>query len=297
MRRPVTRPDPRGALRPDCARCAGLCCVAPGFAASADFPFDKPAGQPCPNLLDDFRCGIHDRLRASGFPGCSVFDCFGAGQQVVQVTFAGRDWRAPAVTDEMFRVFAVMRLLHEVLWYLAEAEGLARPGPLRREVVTARLRTERLRAAGPDRLGALDTTGFRDQSGELLGRVSAEVRARIPGRAADRAGADLTGARLAGADLHGASLRGSLLIGADLTGAHLGGTDLLGTDLRGARLDGADLRGCLFLTRPRLEAARGDRATRLPRFLPRPSHWVAGDGAGEAPRGARDGDVDRRRLG
>ena len=66
-------------LRADCARCFGLCCVAPAFAASADFAIDKPAGQACPHLAGDFRCGIHDELRPRGFPGCTVYDCFGAG--------------------------------------------------------------------------------------------------------------------------------------------------------------------------------------------------------------------------
>ena len=84
-------------LRADCTRCFALCCVAPAFAASADFALDKPAGQPCPNLQQDLRCGIHAELRPRGFPGCTAYDCFGAGQQVSQVTFGGRDWRgAPA---------------------------------------------------------------------------------------------------------------------------------------------------------------------------------------------------------
>ena len=48
--------DERAHLRADCSRCAGLCCVAPPFAASADFAFDKPAGQPCRHLRADFRC-------------------------------------------------------------------------------------------------------------------------------------------------------------------------------------------------------------------------------------------------
>ena len=100
-------------LRADCARCAGLCCVAPAFAASADFGLDKPAGQPCPHLQPDSRCRIHDRLRRQGFAGCTVYDCFGAGQQVIQVTYGGQDWRqAPAVADQMFQVFAIMRQLH-----------------------------------------------------------------------------------------------------------------------------------------------------------------------------------------
>jgi hypothetical protein len=78
-------------LRADCARCAGLCCVAPAFVASTDFALDKEAGQPCPNLAPDFRCTIHDRLRQAGFPGCAAYDCFGAGQRVTQVTFGGLD--------------------------------------------------------------------------------------------------------------------------------------------------------------------------------------------------------------
>ena len=77
----------------DCGRCAGLCCVAPAFARSADFALDKPAGRACPNLLADFRCGIHDRLDRSGFHGCVVFECFGAGPHLVQITTGDRQRR------------------------------------------------------------------------------------------------------------------------------------------------------------------------------------------------------------
>ena len=102
----------RARLRADCGRCFGLCCVAPAFSASADFAIDKGAGQACPHLRRDFRCSIHDRLRPEGFPGCAVYDCFGAGQQVAQVTFGGRDWRRePGLAGQMFGVFAVMPLL------------------------------------------------------------------------------------------------------------------------------------------------------------------------------------------
>ncbi len=118
-------------LRADCERCAGLCCVAPAFSASADFAIDKDAGQPCPNLQADFRCAIHNRLRQQGFPGCTVYDCFGAGQKVAQVTFGGQDWRrAPRTANRMFEVFAIMRQLHELLWYLTEALTLQPARPL-----------------------------------------------------------------------------------------------------------------------------------------------------------------------
>ncbi|HEX5540961.1 MAG TPA: pentapeptide repeat-containing protein, partial [Micromonospora sp.] len=171
-------------LRADCSRCAGLCCVVPAFTASADFALDKPAERPCPNLLADFRCGIHDHLRERGFPGCAVFDCFGAGQQVTQVTFGGRDWRAtPTIAAAMFTVFTVMRQLRELLWYLAESRERLPAGPLRDEVDQARRRTEGLTNAGPDELAHVDTGAYRREVGQLLARVSETVRAEVGDRA------------------------------------------------------------------------------------------------------------------
>src|SRR5919107_782037 len=91
----------------------------------ADCSIDKPAGVACPNLRQDFRCGIHADLRERGFPGCTVFDCFGAGQRITQGTFGGRSWReAPELAAAQFAVLPVVRQLHEALWYLTEAEEL-----------------------------------------------------------------------------------------------------------------------------------------------------------------------------
>ncbi|MGH3333843.1 MAG: pentapeptide repeat-containing protein, partial [Nocardioidaceae bacterium] len=172
--------EARQDLRADCGRCAGLCCVAPAFAASADFAMDKPAGEQCSNLLADFRCGIHGGLRERGFPGCAVFDCFGAGQQVTQVTFGGRDWRRdPTIAPSMFAVFTVMRQLRELLWHLAEAATLLPSGPLADELDLARRDTERVTDGGPDELAAFDATGHRRDVGQLLARVSELVRAEF----------------------------------------------------------------------------------------------------------------------
>ena len=102
-------------LRPDCSRCAGLCCVALPFSRGADFPVDKPGGVPCGNLLIDDRCGIHDRLAETGWRGCVTFDCFGAGQRVMQETFRGRTWRDdpdPGLPARMFSVLPVVHQLH-----------------------------------------------------------------------------------------------------------------------------------------------------------------------------------------
>jgi hypothetical protein len=243
--------------------------VAPAFAASADFAIDKPAGRPCPNLRDDFRCGIHAVLRPSGFPGCGVFDCFGAGQQLTQVTFGGRTWReAPELAAAQFAVLPVMRQLHEALWYLTEAGSLT--GPLAPQVSELRELTESLAGGTPAVLAGLDVGAHRARVGELLARVSAAVRG--PGRP-DRAGADLIGRDLRRQDLRNASLRGAYLIGADLRGQHLGSADLLGADLRAADVRGTDLGGCLFLTQPQVEAAKGDATTTIPAALSRPPHW------------------------
>ncbi|MBN0042963.1 pentapeptide repeat-containing protein [Streptomyces actuosus] len=264
----------RAQLRADCSACFGLCCVALPFARSADFAVDKPAGKPCTNLGADFRCGIHARLREEGYSGCTVFDCFGAGQKVSQVTFGGTDWRAaPERAGAVFASFAVMRQLHELLWYVDEALGLRAARPVQRELREARDRIDALSRQDADGLTAVDVNALRGEVNALLLRTSELYRADVPGRRRNHRGADLMGARLRGADLAGASLRGALLVAADLAGADLRRADLIGADLRDADLRGADLTGCIFLTQAQLDAARGDTATRLPKGLKQPSHW------------------------
>ncbi|GHB66222.1 hypothetical protein GCM10010377_66410 [Streptomyces viridiviolaceus] len=264
-------------LRGDCERCFGLCCVALPFSASADFKIDKAAGKPCRNLRDDHRCGIHARLRQSGFTGCTVYDCFGAGQKVSQITFAGQDWRnAPAEhARRMFDVFPVVRQLHELLWYLTEALALPAARPVHADLRRALAATERLTREPAEELAGLDVAAHRQEINVLLLRTSELVRAGTRGRGKNRRNADLIGARLKGADLRGADLRGAYLIAADLTGADLRGADLIGADLRDADLTDADLTGAFFLTQPQVDAARGGAGTRLPGSVTRPAHWAA----------------------
>jgi uncharacterized protein YjbI with pentapeptide repeats len=293
---PVDDRDRLG-LRADCASCFGLCCVALPFSASADFAFDKDAGRPCRHLRADFGCGIHHRLREEGFPGCVAYDCFGAGQKVSQVTFGGLSWRdgprpgAGENATRMFEVFPVMRQLHELLWYLAEALTLQPARPIHPAIGRALAETERLAGGGPETLSGLDITDRRREIGGLLLRASELVRAAAPARQngrPDRRGrldlpldlhrADLIGADLGGADLRGADLRGAYLIGADLSGADLRWADLLGADLRGADLGGADLAESIFVPQSALDAARGDHRTTVPPALTRPAHWAPAGG-------------------
>jgi uncharacterized protein YjbI with pentapeptide repeats len=261
-------------FRADCARCFGLCCVVPGFSKSAEFAISKPANTPCPNLRADCGCGIHGELRARGFAGCTVYDCFGAGQQVSQVTFAGADWRtSPELAKRMFAVFPVMRALQEVLSYLVEACGWSSAPQLPR-LQAVRDRVTALTGAAHQTLLALDVDDVRSSANALLSPASDARRSGQPAHAIDHRGAALIGASLRGQDLRGASFRGAQLIGADLRGADLRLADLIGADVRGADFSGADLRDALFLTQAQLDAARGDDATRLDDRFTRPPHWT-----------------------
>jgi hypothetical protein len=242
-------------LRADCANCVGLCCVALPFAASADFPIDKPAGTPCPNLRSNFRCDIHDHLRERGFRGCAVFDCFGAGQRV---TARFGEWSRRA-----FDAFTATRQLHELLWYLHEALGW--DTELRPQLRDALARTETLaETVDPD------VAAHRAGVAPLLRAASRSVRGA---GAPDRSGADVAGADLRHQPVTNVDFRNACLIGANLRGVTLDRVDLLGADLRDADLRDADLRGALFLTQQQLSAARGNAATKLPDRLRRPSHW------------------------
>ena len=155
------------------------CCVAPAFYASEDFAIEKGAGEPCPNLTREFRCSIHDRLRPEGFSGCVVYDCFGAGQKVTQVTFNGQDWRrTPRIAARMFVVFSTMRQLHELLLYLSEALKLPAAQPLYSELKLKLEELEGLTGKSSDILVELDVTAHRREVNTLLLQVGELVRAR-----------------------------------------------------------------------------------------------------------------------
>ncbi|MCL9798143.1 hypothetical protein MXD58_028305, partial [Frankia sp. AgKG'84/4] len=180
----------RGRLAADCGRCVGLCCVAPGFTRSADFPLSKPPGVACGHLSVTFGCAVHDELRPRGFHGCVVFDCAGAGQQVTQVTFAGRDWRThPATATAMFDVFAIMRALHESLRHLTEARALLEPvagaAPAGGGALLVALRaqwtaTVTLTDADADTLLAFDLSAHQRAVHTVLTQVSVLLRAHRP---------------------------------------------------------------------------------------------------------------------
>ncbi|HDR8181054.1 TPA: pentapeptide repeat-containing protein [Bacillus thuringiensis] len=266
-------------LKANCEECFGLCCVALPFAASIDFAVNKDGGKPCSNLQSDYKCSIHKNLRGKGYKGCTVFECFGAGQKISQVTFNGIDWRKDAKhARKMYDAFPIMHQLHEILWYLNEAILLQATQSIHKELSKAIEETERLSNLSSDELMKINVPLHRAEVNILLLETSElvwkEMNAARKKRIIHR-GADLMGANLKKKNLQGANLRGAYLIAANLNGADLRGADLIGADLRDADIRGADFTNSIFLTQVQVNAAKGDTHTKLPKMLSRPSHWSA----------------------
>ncbi|MGN6723017.1 MAG: pentapeptide repeat-containing protein [Marmoricola sp.] len=253
------------ALHSDCSRCFALCCVLLPYSADAGFGVDKAGGTPCHNLAENDSCTIHADLLDTGWRGCTIFECFGAGQQVSQVTYEGRSWRDPSVNrSEMAAVFSAMRVIHEMLFHL---DDVLQRQPGNSAALEAQDRLAAIREGSPEEILAIDLDDLIEEVGNVLRSVSAEIR----GEEGD-ARQDLIGRDLRKAPLTDANLRGALLIAADLRGVDLGRADLLGTDLRDAKVQGANLSQALFLTQPQLNAALGDVDTQVPLRLRHP--WL-----------------------
>ncbi|WP_341302565.1 pentapeptide repeat-containing protein [Lysinibacillus sp. FSL H8-0500] len=265
----------RESLQADCQNCFGLCCTALNIVASSDFAINKPAGKPCPNLQQNYHCRIHSELRDTGFKGCTVFDCLGAGQQVSQITFKGQDWRqSRAHAEKMFQVFPIMEQLYEMIAYLAEALSYQVDHALYQQLLAQLEELQQLIEHDAATLLALDIIAIRMPVNALLLQTSEQIR--LKGKAAkklNQRGADWMGKNLKGKDLRATDLRGSYLIAANLQNANLQEVDFIGADLRDANLRGADLSTSMFLTQMQINAAQGDRFTKLPSYLKRPAHW------------------------
>jgi hypothetical protein len=164
-------------LQMDCARCCGLCCVAPPFDAEQGFGFDKPAHTACRNLTQDCRCSIHHELGIRGFPACATFDCYGAGPWITQVLFNGASWQSsPQIAQRMFTLYPRYRALHELMWLLALAIGQITPTdavPLLRCLRDI----EVLCAGGADLVERIDVTALRREV-----RITLRRHAQLIGR-------------------------------------------------------------------------------------------------------------------
>ncbi|MEN0644633.1 pentapeptide repeat-containing protein [Alkalicoccobacillus gibsonii] len=261
-------------LTSDCSQCFGLCCVALPYIQSTDFAKDKAGGTPCHNLNDHFMCAIHSNLREEGYKGCTVYECFGAGQKVSQTIYKSVSWHEKS-SEEMFEVFPIIQQLHEMLAYLDEALKREETKPIHTQLMEAFNKIDAYTYKDPESILTLDLTVIRSEISDYLSEAGELVAyAKANEHRIQRAAFEFMGAQLKGHNFQGAKLRGIFFIAADLRGANFTSAELLGADFRDADVCGADFTGSLFLTQAQMNAANGDKATTLPRHLQRPSHWI-----------------------
>ncbi|HAO61158.1 MAG TPA: hypothetical protein DCQ90_04280 [Erysipelotrichaceae bacterium] len=257
-------------LKIDCGKCSGLCCVALYCAKSDGFPSDKPAGKPCEYLLNDFRCAIHHELKERKMKGCLAYDCFGAGQKATRSFPQGVNWMTkPSDADEIFAVFRILFQMHQYLWYLLEAVGLADDENTTREIERLIDENERITGLDVRRLVEVDLGGYKSNVDRWLKEVSFK-------RGSDRRESknkNVLGKNFKGANLEDGDFTMSLMIAANLKGCKLDGANFLGADLRDANIKNTDLSKCLFLTQMQINSVIGNKQTILPLRLVRPTSW------------------------
>ncbi|KAB8128324.1 pentapeptide repeat-containing protein [Gracilibacillus oryzae] len=260
-------------LKSDCENCFALCCVALPYMQSNEFAFNKAAGEPCRHLQNNFLCGIHQELRNKGFKGCTVYECFGAGQKVAQQIYHGENWRDnPETAEEMFLVFPKVQQLHEILYYLNEAAQRTETQPIHGKLMEVFAKIDYYTKLEAEAILKVDISEQRAMVNPILMKASEMVRNEY--KQNTRLPLELIGANLRNKKLAGMNFRGSLLIAANLSGADLRGADFIGADLRDTNLNGANLDKCIFLTQTQLNAAKGDQNTILPVHLHKPAHWL-----------------------
>lgn len=252
-------------LKINCNKCCGLCCVALFFSKTDGFPHDKVAGKPCMNLLDDFRCSIHNQLAQKKMKGCMAYDCFGAGQKVTQIIYHNESWHDH---KEMFDVYFIVYQLHQMLWYLNEAYHLSVNKAVQASITSLIHQCDVITHSTPNAVKHFDLDQFRKQVNVILKDITLELAKPNIKIAPINFGKQFRGANL---DAYDFSM--NLLIGSNLEGCSLINTNFLGADLRDVNLKNTDLRRCLFLTQGQINSAIGNSSTLLPRTLTTPTSW------------------------
>jgi len=266
----------------DCSNCSGLCCVDLYFAKSEGFPYDKPAGEPCKNLMEDFRCKIHDTLLEKKMKGCLAYDCFGAGQKVTSVIYNGASWRASQqVTEQMSAVFLIITRLHQMLWYLIEASSICATKDLWEDIARLIEENNHMTDITPDKILELDLEQYKKRVDRILKKSSDLVALSFKKPEGQEKQentdkekmSDYIGKNLQKKDLAGKDFSLCLMIAANIKGCKLKGANFLGTDMRDTNIEDADLSESFFLTQGQINAARGNAGTKLPAGLIRPLTW------------------------
>ena len=260
-------------MKSDCSKCSGLCCTALYFSKIDGFPKDKDSGQPCTNLLKDYRCKIHSQLEKQKMKGCIGYDCLGAGQQVTQVIYQGKTWNdIPNQSTEIFDVFIIVFQLYQIRYYLIEAMSLISAKPLVKSIQCLIEENIKMCHYRPNSILSVDLEQYRLRANHILKQVCKLLFQSIHSEK-KKVPANFLGGNFKGQDMSGADLSTKLLIAANFEKCLFNGTIFLGADTRDANFSNADLSEAVFLTQGQVNSAKGNRNTKLPYHLDYPSTW------------------------
>lgn len=258
------------AMKADCQRCCGLCCVSLHFAKSEGFPENKRAGLPCTQLTESHRCRIHAKLKQQKMKGCIGYDCFGAGQRVTQDLYDDHAWNDDTVsTKEMFDVFHNVYQLYQIRFFLLEALYINTSVHTQEELQKCLLVNEEICNASPSLIVTYPIDTYRDNVNHLLKAV---CKTHCKGSNQNDAHVYL-GRVYKGKDLSNHDFSMKLLLAADFTNCIFHGAVFLGADTRDTNFCNADLRQALFLSQGQVNSAKGNAKTKLPEHLHRPVTW------------------------
>jgi len=242
----------------DCTKCKGLCCTALFFSKIDGFPEDKPAGRPCCNLQEDFRCKIHSELEEKKMRGCIGYDCLGAGQ-----------W---ATENGKADIFTLVCQLFQIRYYLTEATTIKVACSLWEKLQEVIQENEMLCNQSIKCISPMDVEMHRDKANVLLRKVCDILQEKFQ-KNPTQTSVDYLGKNLKNRNFTGYNLSTQLLIAANFEKCIFYGTNFLGADMRDANLSDTDLRDAVFLTPAQVNSAKGNQKTKLPPHLQCPITW------------------------
>lgn len=255
-------------LKTNCSQCSGLCCTALFFFKIDGFPKDKKAGQPCHNLLNDFRCKIHTQLEHKHLKGCIGYDCFGAGQHVTQFIYQGQTYQdLPNQKNEIFDIFITVFQLFQIRYYLLQALTIYVTGKQRDEIKKLIIENKKICNYPSFKLQEFNIKAYKDEINPILKQICLQIRGN------KKSYSTFLAKNFKGEDMSGLDLSMKLLIAANFNSCKFDNTIFLGADTRDTDFSNADLKKALFLTQGQVNSARGNLNTKLPSHLSYPITW------------------------
>lgn len=260
-------------LKVDCSKCSGLCCTALFFSKTDGFPENKEAGKPCIKLQNNYRCRIHHELEKHKMKGCIGYDCFGAGQHVTQYIYKGETWQtSQEQSKEIFDVFVIIFQLYQIRYFLEESKIIIPAKELWGDIQNLINENEALCNSDPQSILEIDIESYRNKVNIILKQVCNSI-IKCFKNSDNKRSTEFFGKSFKKRDMSGLDLSMKLLIATNFDSCIFDGTIFLGADTRDTNFSNADLRETVFLTQGQINSAKGNRNTKLPKYLDYPITW------------------------